>query len=307
MSPLAKPARLRAGDPIRIVAPAGPFDRAGFDQGLAVLAKRYAPAFDNPGIFSRDRYLAGPDARRLVELTHALRSPQPSAILCARGGYGAMRLLPQLSFDTPLHALIGFSDITALHAALQAAGRVSIHGPVLTQLGRAPQVALDWLYTLLETGLPPGPLEGAEPIVPGTVDGLLVGGNLSVLTRLLGTPYMPPLQGSILLLEDVGERPYRLDRMWTHLALAGVFRQVAGLALGKFTQCNEPGKDGLKAEDTLRELATEQGIPCALGFPVGHEDDNRAVALGTQVRLEASQGRLLFLEPGLTSGETGSA
>jgi muramoyltetrapeptide carboxypeptidase len=291
-----KPLPLRPGDSVRVVAPAGPFDRESFDKGLAVLSERYRVTYD-PGIFSRDRYLAGADSRRLVELDHALRDPAYRAVFAARGGYGSMRLLPELALDTlPARLLVGFSDITALHLALQAAGHVSVHGPVLTQLGRAPAEAARWLFTLLETGFPPHPLGGAARLVSGTAEGPLMGGNLSVLTRLLGTPYFPSLQGSILLLEDVGERPYRLDRMWTHLALAGALRGLVGVAMGCFTGCDEP--DGsCRAEDALRPLATALGLPCALGFRVGHEDNHRAVPLGTRVRLDADVGTLTFLEP----------
>jgi muramoyltetrapeptide carboxypeptidase len=278
-----------------LVAPAGPFDRESFEKGLAVLSDRYRVTFD-PGIFSRERYLAGADSRRLAELDHALRDPSYRAVFAARGGYGTMRLLPRLNLEQlPPRVLVGFSDITALHLALQAVGRQSVHGPVVTQLGRAPPEAARWLFTLLETGLPPHPLSGAQPLVRGKAEGPLIGGNLSVLTRLLGTPYFPSLQGAVLLLEDIGERPYRLDRMWTHLALTGAFQSLAGMALGRFTGCDEP--DGsLRAEDALRPLALELGIPCALGFSVGHEDDHRAVPLGTRVRLDAEAGTLTFLE-----------
>jgi muramoyltetrapeptide carboxypeptidase len=288
---------------VRIVAPAGPFDRPSFEAGLAVLSRRYVCSFADPGLFAQERYLAGPDARRLVELTEALRTPPPTAVFAARGGYGSMRLLPQLDLTSPSpHFVIGFSDLTAIHGALQAVGRVSIHGPVLTQLGRAPSVAVEWLYSLLETGLPPAALEGAECLVPGTVEGPLLGGNFSVFTRLLGTPYLPTLDGAILLLEDIRERPYQIDRMWTHLALAGVFRRIAGIALGQFTNCDEPNDPTLRADATLRALAKEQGVPCAMGFPIGHEDDNRAVALGTRVCLEATTGRLVFLESAVQEG-----
>ena len=185
--------------------------------------------------------------------------------------------------------------MTALHLAFQARGRPSVHGPVLTQLGRAPKEAVDWLFTLIETGFPPGPLLGGRPLVPGVVEGPLIGGNLSVMTRLLGTPHFPDLHGAILLLEDVSERPYRLDRMWTHLQLAEVLTGLAGVALGRFTGCDEP--DGsVTAADVLPGLVSSLKIPCAMDFPIGHEDANFAVPLGTRVRLDAENGSLTFLE-----------
>jgi len=196
-------------------------------------------------------------------------------------------------------ALVGFSDITALHQWRQRNRLVSIHGPVLTQLGRLPRSTSERLFSLLESGSPAAPLSGTASLVEGSAEGVLLGGNLSVLTRLIGTPYMPSLQGSILLLEDVGERPYRLDRMWMHLQLAGVFRQIAGIVLGSFTGCEER-EESYTSQDVLRDLAVATGLPCAAGFPIGHGDVNEPVPLGVQVRLDATACRLTFLEPAVS-------
>jgi muramoyltetrapeptide carboxypeptidase len=290
-----KPRALRPGDPVLVVAPAGPFDRPSFEAGLDVISRRYAPSF-RPDLFDAFRYLAGPDARRAQELAEALAHPHARAVFCARGGYGAMRLLPELPLaHAAPSALVGFSDVTALHLALQAHRRVSIHGPVLTHLGKQPPDVHHALFRLLESPEPPPPLQGSATYVPGSAEGPLLGGNLSVLTRLLGTPFLPPLDGAVLLLEDVGERPYRLDRMWTHLKLAGVFSRIRGLVLGDFTLCEEKDADYSSA-DVLRSLAQETGLPCAAGFPIGHAIPNFPVALGTHVRLDASAARLTFLE-----------
>ncbi len=290
-----KPLPLRPRDTVHVVAPAGPFDRPGFEAGMAMVSARYSPVH-RPDLFSAHRYLAGDDARRQEELASAFRDTQARAIFCARGGYGAMRLLPGLPLaDAAPSNLVGFSDITALHLALQAVGRVSIHGPVLTQLGKQPADVQARLFHLLESAEPAPPLPGTDTYVPGTAEGPLLGGNLSVLTRLLGTPYLPSFEGAVLLLEDVGERPYRLDRMWTHLKLAGVFNQVRGIVLGEFTGCEEKDADYGSA-DVLRSLAEETGLPCAAGFPIGHGAINHPVALGTRVRLDADAARLTFLE-----------
>jgi muramoyltetrapeptide carboxypeptidase len=199
----------------------------------------------------------------------------------------------------PAKPLVGFSDITALHLWLQAAGRISVHGPVLTQLGRLEPAAAERLFALLESTRPPPPLRGMECYVAGVAEGPLLGGNLSVLTRMLGTAFMPALDGAVLLLEDQGERPYRLDRMWTHLQLAGAFARVRGIVLGSFTACEEPNAPYGSAE-VLRELAQATRLPCAAGFPIGHGTDNEAVPLGARVRLDASAGTLTFLEPAAT-------
>jgi muramoyltetrapeptide carboxypeptidase len=309
MAPLSsfrKPHPLRPGDSVAIVAPAGPFDRAALEAGLTILSKRYRVRYDEH-IDSRERYLAGDDNRRFVELTRALADPDIKAVFCARGGYGAMRLLPRLAAWQPAQAwavehplalkpLIGFSDITALHQWFQSNGIASIHAPVVTQLGRVPTDSPQRLFSLLESTAPAEPLTGTETYVGGTVEGPLLGGNLSVFTRLLGTPFMPPLEGGILILEDLSEQPYRLDRMWTHLELAGVFRKIRGIVLGQFIGC-EPRDGGYTAADVLRGLAAATGLPCASGFAIGHGDVNEAVPLGVRVRLEADVARLTFLEP----------
>jgi muramoyltetrapeptide carboxypeptidase len=151
----------------------------------------------------------------------------------------------------------------------------------------------------LESGIPAEPLQGTTTLVAGTAEGPLLGGNLSVFTRLLGTPFMPALDGAVLLLEDVGERPYRLDRMWMHLELAGVFRQVSGIALGSFTGCEERD-ESFTSQDLLRELAVATGLPCTAGFPIGHGDVNEPVPLGVRVRLDATARQLIFLEPAVS-------
>jgi muramoyltetrapeptide carboxypeptidase len=299
----AKPAPLAPGDRVTVVAPAGPLDRETFDAGLHILAGRYDVAWDR-ALLSRVRYLAGDDARRGAELAAALADPRARAIVAARGGYGSMRLLPQvwpsvnghLSSPGPAKLLVGFSDITVLHAVLQAAGRVSVHGPVVTQLASQPGGIVERLFALLEDGAaPPAPLIGT-PIVGGVAEGPLLGGNLSLVTRLLGTPWLPDLDGAVLLLEDVGERPYRIDRMWTHLRLAGVFERVVGLALGEFTDCEDPDGD-FTLRDVLWSLAAEARLPCVGGLPIGHGAVNVPVALGTHVRLDGGTGMLSFAEP----------
>jgi muramoyltetrapeptide carboxypeptidase len=282
---------------VAVIAPASGFERGAFEAGLALIAARYRAEYGG-GLFERQRYLAGSDARRLAELHASLADPGIRAVFCVRGGYGATRLLAQLAARAPAGApklLVGFSDITALHLWLQSYGRISIHGPVLTQLPRLAPATCARLFELLESTRPAAPLSGDATYVGGIAEGPLLGGNLSVVTRLLGTPCMPALDGAILLLEDQGERPYRLDRMWTHLRLAGVFQRVRGIALGSFTGCEEPGASYTSAE-VLRELAESTGLPCAAGFPVGHGEVNEPVPLGVRVRLEADKARLTFLE-----------
>ena len=286
---------LRPGDPVLAIAPAGPFERDSFEAGLELIARRYQVHYD-PGFLARHRYLAGSDERRLRELAAALADTTARAIFCVRGGYGMMRLLTGLDgIAVAPKPVIGFSDITALHQLLQRQGLVSVHGPNLTQLARLDAHVPTRLLEILESRAPAAALTGTETYADGMAEGPLLGGNLSVLTRLLGTPFLPPLEGAVLLLEDVGERPYRLDRMWTHLALAGVFRQVHGIVLGEFIGCEEKDADYSSA-DLLRELAAATGLPCAAGFPIGHGARNEPVPLGVRVRLDAGSRRLTCLE-----------
>ena len=281
-----------------MVAPAGPVDRERCEAGLQILAARYQPVLDE-ALFVRTRFLAGDDGRRLDELTAALADDSMKAIFAARGGYGSLRLLPKLRVadvaSRPPKPVVGFSDITALHLTLQAAGWISVHGPTVTQLGTQPREVSERLFQLLESSASLAPPLAGVPLVGGIAEGPLLGGNLSLLTRLLGTAYLPPLDGAVLVLEDVGERPYRLDRMWTHLALAGVFDQVRGIALGELTDCEEPNGDYTSAE-VIAALAMETGLPCLGGLPIGHGALNMPVPLGVRVRLDADAGHLEFLE-----------
>jgi muramoyltetrapeptide carboxypeptidase len=297
-----RPPALRAGDRVAVIAPASSFDRESFETGLALIAGRYEARY-RPSIFERHRYLAGADPRRLDELKDALTDPAVKAVFCARGGYGATRLLSELRAwrEFQPKPLVGFSDITALHLWLQSQGLASIHGPVLTQLARLEGGTHARLFALLESAAPAPPLAGTATYVPGSTEGPLLGGNLSVLTRMLGTPFMPPLEGAVLLLEDQGERPYRLDRMWTHLTHAGVFARVSGIALGTFTACEEPNASWSSAQ-VLEELAGAVGLPCAAGFPIGHGALNEPVPLGTRVRLDAGARTLTFLEAAVSRG-----
>ncbi len=295
---MIRPPALRRGDVVRVVAPAGPFDPEPFQRGLSVLQDRLGlrPRMRDD-VAARSGYLAGDDGRRLAEWLEAASDPEARAVWCARGGYGAMRLLPRLEAARLLHpprVVVGFSDITALHGALNRAGLVTVHGPVVTQLGSLSPAALDHLEALLfqpvappaaGAALVPGSgLPASAVIRPGRATGPLQGGNLSLLAHLAGTAWQPRLAGAVLFLEDVGERPYRLDRAFTQLGLAGAFEGVAGVCLGAFTDCDEPGISGA---ETVRRLAAELGVPAIEGLPAGHQPDNRALPLGSVVTLWA--------------------
>jgi len=298
---LIRPPRLREGDPIRVVAPSGPVPRDGFLAGLEVLKTRYEVRHDE-GIFARDGYLAGPDERRLAELQAALAEPGVKAVVMARGGYGLLRILPFLdagALRASPRALVGFSDGTALLGFAARAGVASVHGPVVTQLGNLPAGDQRSLWRLLEEPAPAAVLDGLDELVPGRARGRLLGGNLEVFSRLVGTPYLPDLAGAILFFEDLGERPYRVDRLITALDLAGAFGQASAVVMGDFSSCREP--EALRdasptAEEVLVERLGRLGIPVALGGAFGHGTRNVALPYGAMCELDTPRGALVALE-----------
>jgi muramoyltetrapeptide carboxypeptidase len=293
---MLRPPPLRPGDRVAVVAPSSPFDRDRFERGLQRLAARYEPVLDQ-GLFESRRYLAGPDQVRARALAEAFADDAIRAVFAARGGSGAGRLLPLVDLgQMPLKPLVGFSDTTVLHAALQVARRVSVHGPVVTQLSDQPDWVLARLFAVLE-GQIPEPLTGL-PLVPGVVEGPLIGGDLAVFCTLLGTRWLPDLTGAVLLLEEVQEQPYKLDRLWTHARNAGVFERIAGIALGQFLDCDpaDPRYGTFTGREVMRELVAETGLPSAAEFPIGHGEVNAPVALGARVRLDGGRGILQPLE-----------
>jgi muramoyltetrapeptide carboxypeptidase len=291
---------LQPGDVVRVVAPSGPIPPDDFAKGAAVLAGRYQLRYDPARLFAATGYLAGSDEDRLEELHAALRDPEARAVIMGRGGYGLLRILdrlqPELLRGKPI---VGFSDGTFLLAQAARAGVTSIHGPVVTQLGRVPPNDQAALFAALEN--PDGRLlaSGLQPLRPGRVAGPLLGGNLEVFSRLLGTPYLPDLAGAILFFEDVGERPYRLDRLLTQLELAGVFGQAAGVVTGDFVACDEPPNPKVaspSAIEVVAERLRRLPIPVVLGAPIGHGARNLAVPYGARVELDATAGTLTALE-----------
>jgi muramoyltetrapeptide carboxypeptidase len=299
---VTRPPRLRPGDSVRIIAPSGPVPRPEFEVGAAVLAARYRLRYDPATLFRASGYLAGSDEERVEELHAALRDPEARAVVMARGGYGLLRLLPFLDPEV-LRAnpkpLVGFSDGTALLAWAAKAGVASVHGPVMTQLGRLPEEDRAGLFGLLEG---PGPgllVSDLDAPVPGRVQGPLIGGNLEVFSRLVGTAFMPDVSGAVLFFEDLGERPYRVDRLLTHLDLAGLFSVAAAVVVGDFSGCKERSDSGLASppvEEVLLERLGRLAIPVAFGAKIGHGERNVAVPYGTLVELDTRHGTLVAIE-----------
>ena len=254
-----------------------------------------------PGAHVRNRldYLAGTDSGRLSDLNAALRDPDIDGVWCVRGGYGVLRLLETVDYEALRRVpkpVIGFSDITALHAAIGVkAGVISYHGPTARgTLAEFSKTSLE--RALVDGGNPAGAAEQAEVLVSGAARGRLAGGNLAVLTALTGTPFFPDLEGSILVLEDVNEPVYRIDRMLRHLRLTGALAGVAGLMFGAFTERGDDA-DSVPLARLLLETAEAIGAPCVSGAPIGHLDEQWTLPLGALAELNATDRYLTIDEP----------
>lgn len=240
---------------------------------------------------ARDGYLAGSDDQRARDLNNAIADPEIQAIWCVRGGYGAMRILDALDYEsmkrTP-KTLIGYSDVTALHAAFgRCSDLVTFHGPTARQA--IPPFAFESLQNAVARGTDPcGEMAKATTVRGGRATGRLVGGNLALLTALSGTPYAPDYKGAILVIEDVNEAHYRIDRMMMTLHLSGALAGLAGLVFGRFTDIpKEYGDEEWSLSRVLGDAAARAGVPCVADAPFGHIDDQWTLPIGAIAELDA--------------------
>lgn len=282
-----------------IVAPSSPFNRDAFERGVKRLRGRYEVQYDE-SLFDTQGYLAGSDARRLAELLRVLADDSVDMIVGARGGYGATRLLPDIEIEHVSKArklLVGFSDLTALHALWQRAGVRSIHGPMVCSLGDEGEAGdrrfQQWVNAIEGNTVPS--FDKLDTVVGGAAEGPLMGGNLSVLCALANTPYAPRFDDSVLFLEDIGERPYRVDRMLTSLLQDRTFSRVAAVVVGQFTE-STAGKDGVTVEQVIRERLGNLRVPVLMGLPAGHIEDNAPLPFGALASVNATSGSLTFAD-----------
>ena len=292
--PLQTPLPLKSGDLLRVIAPSGRLrEGTALDRGIEIWREHGYRVETSPDLTDGWGYLAGTDAARRAQLAMAWSDPECRAILCVRGGYGGMRLLENWQWSpiaTPKW-LIGFSDITALLWSLAQQGIVGIHGPLLTTLADEPKWSIDRLFGLV-TGQPLPPLQG-DSWVGGVATGKLFPCNLTVATHLLGTAFEPDLTGTILAIEDVTEAPYRIDRLLTHWRLTGALSKVAGIAIGRFSQCDPPaGVPSFTVAEVLRDRLTDLQIPIVANLPFGHDGCNAALPVGAIAILDGNTGEL---------------
>ncbi len=294
---IIKPTRLSSGDVIGIVAPAGPFEMGIFERGVAVVKDMGFEVRVPKNLQQPDRYLAGQDAHRASLLTDMFSSPDIKGIVCARGGYGSIRILDFMDFDRLREhpkIFLGFSDISALISAITArAGLVVFHGPNITTLGTA---TLQTKASFCRAVTSDQPLdirpEKSRVVSPGKGTGIVSGGNLATLCHLLGTPYSPIYRGHILVMEDTGEALYRIDRMLFQMRMAGCFQGISGVVLGSFRNC---GSYEAICE-IVRDLFANMPIPIMGGFEIGHGGDNITIPMGIRATLDTDQGALVYHE-----------
>ncbi|MEM8679213.1 MAG: LD-carboxypeptidase [Planctomycetota bacterium] len=324
------PRALRPGDTIQIVAPAGLLDRERIERATERLRAMGFTVKTNADAYQEAGYLAGTDERRANEINQAFRDPDVDAVFPGTGGYGTMRILERLDYDLIRQnpkILIGFSDITALHTAIhQQTGLITFHSPVpMWGLGSeenlTPFSAHYFWRALLADQYPPGetgylisaegnavdtrtdPDSSCELGPPTTVhggkaQGRLIGGNLSLVAATIGTPYEVDTTDRILFLEDVGEAPYRIDRMLCQLRLAGAFDGCRGVVLGQFTRRkNEDTSEEVRTiDEVLDEYFQDLGVPVLRDFPMGHHPCNATFPVGAQCELDADAGTLRVLQ-----------
>ncbi|MFQ6350124.1 S66 peptidase family protein [Pseudomonas sp. R11F] len=291
---------LRSEGTIALIAPAGPAALDVEKAGQWMRARGYQLRIF-PGVYERDGYLAGSDKTRLNDLHKAFADPDIDAIFCLRGGYGTPRLLDSIDFDllrTHPKPFVGYSDITALHLAISRyAGFVTFHGPMLNAdlLGGKLPPTESSLFAMLRGQQGTGSVL-AHPVAyplstvsPGIACGRLLGGNLSMIAAVMGTPYEIEAEGIILLIEDVNEPLYRIDRLLTHLRLAGKLAQVAGVLVGDVA-----GVDQAALERLLKQTFEPLCIPVLSGWRSGHCDPNLTLPMGALVRLDAGEQRVVL-------------
>ncbi|MBU2498199.1 MAG: LD-carboxypeptidase [Proteobacteria bacterium] len=292
-----RPPRLKEGDRIGVIAPAGPVDRPEILPGIALLESFGFEVFESPHLFERQGYLAGDDQSRLNDLHAMYRDERVKAILCARGGFGTLRLIDRIDFDLIREnpkITVGYSDITALLLAIhKKTALITFHGPNLRDLGRNENRNLEALLKLVSFG---GSMnldfsEGRE-IRGGRATGTLLGGNLSLICHLVGTPYLPSLQGALLFIEERGESLYRIDRMISHLKLSGLLDGCVGLMAGSFEECGDLSSIELLLEESLSDL----DIPMVGGLQVGHGKENIPLPMGVQASLDTARMTLSITE-----------
>jgi muramoyltetrapeptide carboxypeptidase len=297
------PPALAPGARIGVVAPAGPIDPGQLREGLAYLRRRGYQVVEGKGLRARHGYLAGTDAQRAADLNRAIADPSLNAVIFARGGYGSGRIIEKLDFS-PLRGrpkiFLGYSDITAFYAALRrATGIPGFYGPMVLNFnapGREFRERSLWSVLERSKGWERFSFARAGVFRPGMGEGTLVGGCLSLLASLVGTPYDLDTRGAILFWEEVDEEPYRIDRMLNHLRMAGKLEGLQGMIVGKLHRCNtKRGMPSLPLRTILRDHLRGSTFPVVIDFPAGHAPLKVTLPLGLPARIDTGRRELRIL------------
>jgi muramoyltetrapeptide carboxypeptidase len=298
---LLRPRAISEGATLGIAAPGFAIDARCVEEGAAWLRSAGFRVKYDPGLLARQGYLAGDDGRRARELLGLLADPEVDAVVCARGGYGCQRILPLLDaalFRAARKPLLGYSDVTVLHLwQLRHAGLVGFHGPMLENGGwSAPETEA---VRAALAGVAGEVVLAGEGRFEGRGEGRLVGGSLKLVATSLGTPFEPDTDGAILLLEDVGEKPYAIDRMLHQLLAAGKLERVVGVGFGQLTGCVDPKRAEPTAEQVVEEVLAPLGLPLVLGLPFGHGRPNLPWPVGVRGAIDGERGEVAVLEEGV--------
>ncbi|MFA5327706.1 MAG: LD-carboxypeptidase [Prolixibacteraceae bacterium] len=289
------PAYLKPGDRIRIVSPSGKVQKDKVIPGIELLQEEGFDVIIGKHVFDHHFQYAGTDRQRAADLQEAINDTDAKAILCARGGYGTVRIIEQVDFSPLLKNpkwIVGFSDVTVLHAVVNKLGLASVHAamPAFFLENKRPSKSFFSLINLLSTGVsnietPSDPLNRE-----GVCSGQLIGGNLSLIYGLQGTPWQVETSGKILFIEDLSEYLYHLDRMMQNLKLAGMLKDLAGLIVGGFTEMKDNESPfGKTANEIILEAVQDYKFPVCFDFPIGHISKNLALLSGGNYRLEVSE------------------
>ena len=294
-----KPPRLRPGGRIGVVAPAGRVDRDEIESGIAAIRAEGFEVELGVNLFEGKGYLAGDPQSRARDLVDFFQRSDIEAIFCARGGFGSIQLLPYLSATLRASAkiFVGYSDITILLNWLrQFHGMVTFHAPMVAMdLARGlSSQSRSHFWPLLSGEMLSWKVNLSEVIRPGYAEAEMMGGCLSLLVTTLGTPYEIDTAEKLLFLEDVGEKPYRIERMLTQLLMAGKLDHPAGVLFGDFTHCAETGPRGIK--EIITELFCDASYPVVMGMRAGHGDENLALPFGARMALDGNSAALELLE-----------
>ena len=313
----SRPMRLKDGDTVALVAPATvTYEKLHLQLAIETIEAMGLKAQVGDHVMDRFGYLAGRDQDRADDLNEAFSDSNVNAIFALRGGWGASRILPLLDYDSIRanpKVLLGYSDITSLLNAIHAkTGMVTFHGPnVMSRWNKFTYSsmrdvifeakAVEYRNPVMVKDDLIARLYRSETIVPGVALGSLVGGSLTLISSLVGTPYLPSFKGRILFLEDVGEAIYRVDRMLTQLFLSGRMSQLSGIVFGHFTDVEpSPGLGNFALIDVLRQHCAPLGIPCYFGAMIGHVDKQSTLPIGAMAQMDASARTLQLTEPAVS-------